>query len=137
MLSFSHVKNGGIPHFGVQFSEKCGMMKVTDQPQTKEDTMESNAENVVQNIGAMAESISVFYNSLSRQVPKDVALVLTKHFMDLTIPRRTAPNPAAVQAAIAAALEAQKRAAQQKKPPEPPKSTPQAPENNPQNPEIS
>jgi hypothetical protein len=107
-------------------------------PAEKEDTMESNAENVVQNIGAMAESISVFYNSLARQVPKDVALVLTKHFMDLTINRRSVPVPAELKAAIAAALEAQKRTAQQKKPPEQPQSSPQEPpENNSKNPENS
>ena len=49
--------------------------------------MDQKAENVVQNVGAMAEVTSVFYNSIIKQVPKDVALVLTQHFMDITIAR--------------------------------------------------
>ncbi len=51
--------------------------------------MDQKAENVVQNVGAMAEVTSVFYNSIIKQVPKDVALVLTQHFMDITIARST------------------------------------------------
>lgn len=76
--------------------------------------MERKAENVVQNIGAVAETVSIFYNSIVKQVPKDVALILTQHFMDLTITRRPTGNvnAAAIAAAIQAA-EAQKRAHQQ------------------------
>jgi hypothetical protein len=76
--------------------------------------MEPKAENVVQNVGAIAETISVFYNSIARQVPKDVALELTKHFMDITVTRRTTKtlDPRALAAALA---EAQKRAEAQRK----------------------
>lgn len=78
--------------------------------------MEPKAENVVQNIGAMAETISVFYNSMARQVPKDVALALTEHFMDITISRQPAGklSPEARAVALAAA-EAQRRAIAQKR----------------------
>ena len=81
--------------------------------------MESKAENIVQNIGAIAETVSVFYNSIAKQVPKDVALVLTQHFMDLTINRRPV-NAAIVNGNVAAAIaavqanEAKRRAQQQK-----------------------
>ena len=72
--------------------------------------MERKAEQVVQNIGAVAETISVFYNSIARQVPKEVAVELTKHFMSLTISRTTVrTNPAMA----AAAMEAQKRIMEQ------------------------
>lgn len=81
--------------------------------------MESKAENIVQNIGAVAETVAIFYNSISRQVPKDVALVLTQHFMDLTINRRPAAGVVLsknVASAIAAAQAAEaKRRAEQKK----------------------
>ena len=50
--------------------------------------MAKNAENVVQNIGAIAETTSIFYNAIAKQVPKDVALILTQHFMDISIARR-------------------------------------------------
>lgn len=77
--------------------------------------MDQKAENVVQNVGAIAETTSIFYNSISGRVPKDVALVLTQHFMDLTIARRPAgPNLAAIVAAVQAA-EAQRKALEQKK----------------------
>ena len=82
--------------------------------------MESKAENIVQNIGAIAETVSVFYNSIAKQVPKDVALVLTQHFMDLTINRRPV-NAAIINGNVAAAIaavqanEAKRRAAEQKK----------------------
>lgn len=77
--------------------------------------MESKAENLVQNIGAVAETISIFYNSIARQVPKDVALALTEHFMDITISRQPAAklSPEARAVALAAA-EAQRRALTQK-----------------------
>lgn len=81
--------------------------------------MESKAENIVQNIGAIAETVSIFYNSISKQVPKDVALVLTQHFMDLTINHRPATGVVLsknVASAIAAAQAAEaKRRAEQKK----------------------
>lgn len=81
--------------------------------------MESKAENIVQNIGAIAETVSVFYNSISKQVPKDVALVLTQHFMDLTINRRPVNGVVLsknVASAIAAAQAAEaKRRAELKK----------------------
>ena len=48
---------------------------------------EPKAERFVGYIGAVAETVSVFYNSLVRQVPKDVALSLTKHMMDVTMGR--------------------------------------------------
>ena len=76
--------------------------------------MEHKAENVVQNIGAMAETISIFYNSMARQVPKDVALVLTQHFMDITITRQSGPTPEARAVALAAA-EAHRQAIAQKR----------------------
>ena len=61
--------------------------------------MDQKAENVVQNVGAMAEVTSVFYNSIIKQVPKDVALVLTQHFMDITIARPVNVNLSAAAAA--------------------------------------
>lgn len=82
--------------------------------------MESKAEHIVQNIGAIAETVSVFYNSISKQVPKDVALVLTQHFMDLTINRRPV-NAAVVNGNVAAAIaavqaaEAKRKAMERKK----------------------
>ena len=74
--------------------------------------MESKAENVVQNIGAIAETVSIIYNSIAKQVPKDVAILLTQHFMDLTIARRSV-TPA--QLAQAAALAEAKRRELEKK----------------------
>lgn len=74
--------------------------------------MESKAENVVQNIGAIAETVSVFYNSIVKQVPRDVALILTQHFMDITIARRSV-TPA--QLAQAAALAEARRKGLEKK----------------------
>lgn len=98
--------------------------------------MDQKAENVVQNVGAMAEVTSVFYNSIIKQVPKDVALVLTQHFMDITIARPVNVNLSAA-AAAAKAMEAQRRAMEQRKrqeqqkqpdaPPQPPKSEEQPP----------
>ena len=94
--------------------------------------MESKAENIVQNIGAIAETVSVFYNSIAKQVPKDVALVLTQHFMDLTINRRPV-NAAIVNGNVAAAIaavqanEAKRRAAQQKRQQEQQKKAEEAP----------
>ena len=82
--------------------------------------MEGKAEHIVQNIGAIAETVSVFYNSISKQVPKDVALVLTQHFMDLTINRRPV-NAAVVNGNVAAAIaaiqaaEAKRKAMEKKK----------------------
>ncbi len=83
--------------------------------------MEKNAENLVQNVGAIAETVSVFYNSIVKQVSKDAALILTQHFMDITIACRTATPAQLAQAAALA--EAQRRAAerrrqQEQKPPE-------------------
>ena len=86
--------------------------------------MESKAENVVQNIGAIAETVSIFYNSIVKQVPRDVAIILTQHFMDLTIARRTV-TPA--QLAQAAALAEAKRKELEKKRRQNPPET-QAPE---------
>ncbi len=94
--------------------------------------MEGKAEHIVQNVGAIAETVSVFYNSIAKQVPKDVALVLTQHFMDLTINRRPV-NAAVINGNVAAAIaavqaqEAKRRAMEKKKQseaqnqPEPPK----------------
>ena len=73
--------------------------------------MDSKAENVVQNVGAMAEVTSVFYNSIIKQVPKDVALILTQHFMDITIARPVSVN----LGAAAKAAEAQRLAQELKK----------------------
>ena len=42
--------------------------------------MDSKTDNVVKNIGALAEATSVFYNAISKRVPRDVALAL--RFMD-------------------------------------------------------
>ncbi len=102
--------------------------------------MDPNAENVIQNVGAIAETASIFYNSISGRVPKDVALVLTQHFMELSMARKPSPNLAAILAAVQAA-EARRRAEQQKQPqeqnsrssaadppkPEPPQSPPVSP----------
>lgn len=77
--------------------------------------MEKRAENLVQNIGAIAETTSVFYNSIVKQVPKDVALVLTQHFMDLTINNGRRPVTVPASAVAAAAAEIQRRAMEQKK----------------------
>ena len=95
--------------------------------------MDQKAENVVQNVGAMAEVTSVFYNSIIKQVPKDVALMLTQHFMDITIARPVNVNLNAA-AAAAKAIEAQRRAMEKKRqeqqretPPEPPKTGDQPP----------
>lgn len=74
--------------------------------------MDSKAENVVQNVGAMAEVTSVFYNSIIKQVPKDVALILTQHFMDITIARPVNVN---LGTAAAKAAEAQRLAQELKK----------------------
>ncbi len=64
--------------------------------------MDSKAEHLVQNIGAIAEAVSVFYNSIIKQVPKDVALVLTQHYMDNLMSRRTlSPGQIAQAAALA------------------------------------
>ena len=116
--------------------------------------MDYKAENVVQNVGAMAEVTSVFYNSIVRQVPKDVALVLTQHFMDITIARPVNINLSASAAAKAAqaqkqAMEAQRRIMEEKRrqmaqqepqnrsdapqePTAPSDPTPDAPENRPE-----
>ena len=93
--------------------------------------MDQKAENVVQNVGAMAEVTSVFYNSIIKQVPKDVALVLTQHFMDITIARQVNVNLSAA-AAAAKAMEAQRRAMERKRqeketPQEPPKGEAEPP----------
>lgn len=77
--------------------------------------MDPKAENVIQNVGAIAEAVSVFYNSMIRQVPKDVALVLTRHFMDLTIQRRDRISALDAKALAIAAAEARRRTAQQKR----------------------
>lgn len=101
--------------------------------------MESKAESIVKNVGAIAETVSVFYNSISKQVPKDVALVLTQHFMDLTINRRPVgglvlSSNLASAIAAAQAKEAQRqpeKQPQEEKPekPEPEKPEPTEPEN--------
>ena len=89
--------------------------------------MDQKAENVVQNVGAMAEVTSVFYNSIIKQVPKDVALVLTQHFMDITIARPVNVNLSAA-AAAAKAIEAQRRAMEKRQnPPKAPDTPPQPP----------
>lgn len=69
--------------------------------------MTDRAQHVVQNIGAIAETTSIFYNTIAKQVPKDVAIVLTQHFMDITIAKRpvNAVNPAAARAAAKAVAE--------------------------------
>ena len=82
--------------------------------------MDKKTENIVQNVGAIAETVSIFYNSIVKQVPKDVALVLTQHFMDLTINRRPV-NGSVINGNVAAAIaavqaqEAKRRAMEQKK----------------------
>lgn len=82
--------------------------------------MDNKADNIVQNVGAIAETVSIFYNSIAKQVPKDVAIVLTRHFMDLTINRRPV-NAAVINGNVAAAIaavqaqEQKRRAAEQKK----------------------
>lgn len=82
---------------------------------------------MVQNVGAMAEVTSVFYNSIIKQVPKDVALVLTQHFMDITIARPVNVNLSAA-AAAAKAIEAQRRAMEKRQnPPKAPDTPPQTP----------
>ncbi len=82
--------------------------------------MDNKADNIVQNVGAIAETVSIFYNSIAKQVPKDVAIVLTRHFMDLTINRRPV-NAAVINGNVAAAIaavqaqEQKRRAAERKK----------------------
>lgn len=75
--------------------------------------MEKRAENLVHNIGAIAETTSVFYNSIVKQVPRDVALVLTQHFMDITMKSRQVAVPAS--AVAAAAAEVHRRVMEQQK----------------------
>ena len=61
-----------------------------------------------------------------KQVPKDVALVLTQHFMDITIARPVNVNLSAA-AAAAKAMEAQRRAMEQRKRQEQQKQQPEPP----------
>jgi hypothetical protein len=75
--------------------------------------MEHKADHIIQNVGAIAETTSVFYNTIVKLVPKDAALVLTQHFMDLTIDRR--PTSAELAAAISAAKAAEAQLRNQKK----------------------
>lgn len=65
--------------------------------------MDPKAENVIHNVGAIAETTSIFYNSIVGRVPKDVALALTEHFMDLSMSRKPAPNAAVILQALRAA----------------------------------
>lgn len=143
-------------------TEIRGIIKIISAAETRRNEsgicMDHKAENVVQNVGAMAEVTSVFYNSIVRQVPKDVALVLTQHFMDITIARPVNINLSASAAANAAAkaaqaqkqaMEAQKRIQEEKRrrmaqqeqqnrsdaqqePPAPSDPTPDAPKNHPE-----
>ncbi len=77
--------------------------------------MDKKAENVIQNVGAIAETTSIFYNTLSRQVPKDVALVLSQHFMDLLINQRAvAVTPEQLVQAVL--TETRRRQSEQQKP---------------------
>lgn len=47
-----------------------------------EPKQEPHVERFINQTGAVAEVLSVFYNSLIRQVPKDVALHLTERMLD-------------------------------------------------------
>ncbi len=87
--------------------------------------MESKAENIIQNVGAIAETVSVFYNSMAGQVPKDVALILTQHFMNLTIARRSMTPAQLAQAAA----QAQLRELRRKETQQTPQTEPEKPEN--------
>lgn len=91
--------------------------------------MDRKAENVIRNVGAVAEATSVFYNSIAGRVPKDVALVLSQHFMDLIF-TRSSPNIATAIAALQA-LEAQRKKKQEEISPQAPRDSgeepPQAP----------
>lgn len=92
--------------------------------------MDPKAEHIIKNTGAIAETVSVFYNSIAKQVPRDVALLLTKHFMDLTI------NPHPVRGVVVNGNLASAIAAAQAAGSQPPKSqTPQPPATSPQPPE--
>ena len=80
--------------------------------------MENKAENIVKNVGAMAETTAIFYNNISKWVSKDVALALTQHFMELTMNRRSMTS-AVVDDIIAAinkvqALEAKRKEMEKK-----------------------
>ena len=74
--------------------------------------MDKRAENVVQGVGALAETTSIFYNTIIKQVPKDVALILTQHFMDISVVRRPMGRQAAAAQAnqtLRAAQEIERR----------------------------
>lgn len=80
--------------------------------------MDPKAENVIHNVGAIAETTSIFYNSISGRVPKDVALALTQHFMDLSMSRKPTPNAAVILQALRAAEAYRHRQEKQSQTPE-------------------
>lgn len=43
--------------------------------------MDNKADKIIQNIGAAAEATALFYNTLAKEVPSNVALELTKQYM--------------------------------------------------------
>ena len=75
--------------------------------------MDSKTDNVVKNIGALAEATSVFYNAISKRVPRDVALALTQHFMNMSAGKRVTAIPLTPQQ-LAALTEQKRREAEQK-----------------------
>ena len=68
----------------------CGIMEKTGM---EASDMDSKTDNVVKNIGALAEATSVFYNAISKRVPRDVALALTQHFMNMSAGKRVTAIP--------------------------------------------
>lgn len=88
--------------------------------------MDNKADKIIQNIGAAAEATALFYNTLAKQVPSNVALELTKQYMAVVFqPNRPTqiriPNTVIQSAIQKAAEEARRKMEQQQKDqPEPP-----------------
>lgn len=81
----------------------------------------NRADAVIQNIGAAAEATALFYNTIVKQVPANVALELTKQYMAVVFqPNRTTqvriPNTVLQTAIQKAAEEARKKQEQAEKP---------------------
>ncbi len=54
--------------------------------------MDNKADKIIQNIGAAAEATALFYNTLAKQVPSNVALELTKQYIWLWYFSRIGPH---------------------------------------------
>lgn len=73
----------------------------------------SRADNVIRNIGAAAEASALFYNTVAKQVPAEVAVELTKQYMAVTFqpnrPTKVQIPQAVIQDAVKKALDAEAR----------------------------